>query len=379
MEAFVMLPRLYTKSMDTSRNGLGFFNKVIKCPVTEVENNEYTLELEIAPTDRFVNVVAPDMLIKAKPNHSDPPQLFEVNTADFSNNGKSFVIKGTHIKSYFFNNLIRGTLTVSDLTGTAATVVENICRNVLLHRPSNNISYQNVILIGYDNTVGTVDVDLTKPLTLEELFFGEGGVIDTFGGTFKYDNDRIYLMKNRGRDADRIIRYGSGISDYTQSISNADTYTHIIGYARFTAQNADTFVYGNLIETGKAIPTSFYKNVLPIDFTDKFRNGSYDPINDQNAIATRLTTLTQRHLTANLSKLKEPTVNIRVTEQSELKRLKDVGLCDGVKVAYSVLGLSLRGKVVKTVYDSVLERYIEHEIGERKLSLSDLIKKSTRR
>ncbi|MBR0089943.1 MAG: hypothetical protein IJP94_08900, partial [Clostridia bacterium] len=124
-----------------------------------------------------------------------------------------------------------------------------------------------------------------------------------------------------------------------------------------------------------------FQKLLPVDFSDRF-NDKYDASTSSGraAIKSRLNTLTQRYVNSNTSKLGQPKANIVITEQSELNKLQDVGLCDKVRVVHSAAGLTLESnKITKVVYDSLRERYVQHQIGERKLNLSDYIKKSSRR
>lgn len=392
-----MLPRLYRKTGAFSPgNGYGFFNHCSKCEVSEERNGEYSLEMVLMPNDRLVDTVIPGMLVKAKPNHIDPPQLFSVNDIEISSNNITNIY-ATHIKGLFFNTIVTPfeiTETNSvNLTGTIYEIVETILARVRTHRPYMDKegimhSGQTVEVIGFDNTQKTLSIDLNKPLTLDEVFFGEGGIISTFGGEFKYDNEKIYLYKNRGVQTYKTIRYGSGISNFAQTLSNTENYNNVIGYAIFSNQG-DSSVMNNLVYyidsdiinvPGETTPYLFQK-LLPVDFSDKF-NDKYDASTPSGRadIRGRLQILTQRYVNSNTSKLGQSKANIVITEQNELNKLQDVGLCDKVRIVHSAAGLTLESnKINKVVYDSLLERYIQHEIGERKLNLSDYIKKSSRR
>ena len=54
--------------------------------------------------------------------------------------------------------------------------------------------------------------------------------------------------------------------------------------------------------------------------------------------------------------------------------LESVSLCDTVTVTYPKLGVSAKAKVIKTVYDSLRERYISVDIGDAKTDIVDAIK-----
>jgi len=54
--------------------------------------------------------------------------------------------------------------------------------------------------------------------------------------------------------------------------------------------------------------------------------------------------------------------------------IETVSLCDIVTVIYPKLGISAKAKVIKTVYDSLRERYISVDIGDAKTDIVDAIK-----
>lgn len=392
-----MLPRLYelknnTHSLDG--NGYGFFSKLSKCYVTEEKNGEYYCELEIMPNDRLVNALAPGLIIKAKANHKDTPQLFEILKVQVAKNGVT-TVTANHIKQYYFNNIIRPIIFQPysyKYSGTAAEVVKKVSSSTRLLRPStddsgNSLLYQYVNVSGFDNTSKTLGLDFSQPLTLNDVFNSDGGIINTFGGEFHFDNSDIYFLKKRGSNTNKVIRYGSNISDYTQTLDNSEVYKLIYPYAKFSANDNYIVIEGTMAVTNASIEDYFYYKVLAKDFSDKFcakkynSGGTYDPMTPegQEYIENRLTELAEKYVENHPHKLVEPKVNITVTYQPELDKLQNIGLCDTVKVIYGQLGMTHSAQVIKTIYDSLNERYVEMEIGEKKLYLNNFIKKSNRR
>ena len=78
-----MIPRLYARSGVINdyllNNGLGFISTCTECRVTEERNGNYYLDMTVPKSDRLAGALAPDMIVKAMPNFTDPPQLFEIN------------------------------------------------------------------------------------------------------------------------------------------------------------------------------------------------------------------------------------------------------------------------------------------------------------
>jgi phage-related protein len=96
-------------------------------------------------------------------------------------------------------------------------------------------------------------------------------------------------------------------------------------------------------------------------------------------IVAEINSLGQKYVNRNRAKLSQPSVNIRVTYRSELDRLSNVGFSDTVTVSYGPLKMIHTANVTRTVYDSLLERYNELQIGDKKMTLSSFIRSSLRR
>ena len=391
-----MLPRLYQNATkiieghDFDNNGYGFFNQCTKCDVTEERNGEYFAEIEIGANDRLIDKVSPGMFVKAKPNPKDPPQLFEVNEVVISKNG-SASIKANHIKSYFFNNVIRPAYYSAfdyKLSGTVEEIINSITQHTRLLRPSEDDEgktylYQKVMVSGFDGQESkTLPLVLDTHLSIDTIFNDSSGIIANFGGEFYFNNFKVYFKKNRGSKTNKVIRYGSSISDYSQTIKNEDNYTSIFPYAKFSnSDEGDIIVEGDVVSTNKPIVDAYFQRVLVKDFSDKFKSKKWDETTKKGReeIKEQLNFLAGRYAVNHNAKLIQPSVNMNVTYQPELNKLQDIGLCDTVKVIYGPLRATHTAKVIKTVYDSINERYKEIEIGEKKYKLTDFLKKSNRR
>ena len=63
-------------------------------------------------------------------------------------------------------------------------------------------------------------------------------------------------------------------------------------------------------------------------------------------------------------------------EYANVAPLQRLNLCDTATVIHNKLGVKCKAKVVKTVYNVLLERYDEIELGETRTNLSDTVKTS---
>ena len=65
------------------------------------------------------------------------------------------------------------------------------------------------------------------------------------------------------------------------------------------------------------------------------------------------------------------------SEYEELKALEQVSLCDWVTIRHKDLGIDMKAQVVKTVYDTLAERYNKIELGSAKANFGDTIRQAT--
>ena len=112
------------------------------------------------------------------------------------------------------------------------------------------------------------------------------------------------------------------------------------------------------------------------DFTNEF-------LKDETVSNRTLAEKAEKWLQAH--DIKSPSVNVTVSfvqlwessEYEELKALESVSLCDWVTVRHKDLGIDMKAQVVKTVYDTIAERYNKIELGSAKANFGDTIRQAT--
>lgn len=377
-----MMPRLYDAVADLRAyddNGHGFFSTCSKCEVTEERNGAYSLSMTISERDLLANTAMVGMFVKAKPNQYDEPQLFEINEIIKNSSNGTITINANHIKFLGLQNT-----------------------------PSNDVNYTNEyketpeeivnFLLSYsinENNLFTFTSDITEKKLFnyskvaskkigEICGNSEGSLLDVFGGEFHYNNFEIELLKSRGTDSGKKIMFGYNLSDYKQTMTNDDDYTHCIGYATVDTANDDkktiTLAGDPTLATKHEI---IFPKVKLIDFTDKIREelGSdfkvrTDRSDDINLVKELLMYYSNEYVIFN--GWSSPKVNIVITYQPEIDKLQDIKLCDTVTVCLNKKTQSIKSKITKVVYDSILERYTLIEVGEKALSLYDFLSKTRR-
>lgn len=381
-----MLPRLYNassiyKATYLNNNGLGFLRDTISCEVTEEKNGEYFLDAVISGSDRLADVITDSMLIKAKANNMDPPQLFEINKVVPSHGygGKQIKVSAQHIKYLAFNNYIPSNVDYADDTGSPSQIMANVFSRLAL---PHDFTFTSGIA-----SLGTIDMTDAPAKTLGEIIGGqENSLVSVFDAELHYDNFDIELLASRGRASNHRIMFGHNVSSCEQTLTNDASYSRIVGYAKVPAYASGSgsssqsykVITSTPVSTGS---TRTFPKIKQIDFTSELRNyfgndfkivgGTLVP-----GIQDKLNDLTAEKL-SEYSGIANKDVNIKIDYRPELDRLNNVGLCDTVNVVLGT-GSVIRAQVTKVKYDSLAERYKMLEIGDPKPMLPAFFTKKRR-
>lgn len=375
-----MLPLLYnynTLPSSFNNNGLGFIRNCTKCKAIEERNGLYELELEALTNDQLAESLVPKMFVKAKANPHDAPQIFEIYSTSVTDTKIS--AKAQHLKYIAGANLIKQPFTEQAMTPTDTW---NYIQSHDYYRAwESEFAFYSDITSVLHVTAGD-----DKPTRLGDFIQGvRGSMVDVYGGELHFDNFRIELLQSRGTNTGIAIRYGSNISSFSQDSNINTVYTHLMPYATVNAkyyENGGTAsprkIYGELIDLHNTSLT--YRRCLEYDFTDEMQGkddilvvyaSNETPVNWDN-ITGRLQTKAQNYIDKNSTALTEPSVNIKVDIADTLKKLENCKLCDTVQVYFEPLGFSANAKIVRTEYDSLLEKYTKIELGTMKKTIADL-------
>ena len=107
-----------------------------------------------------------------------------------------------------------------------------------------------------------------------------------------------------------------------------------------------------------------------LDLSDKFESKPTTSQLQNEAIS---------YMTSNQTNLPKQTINVSfinlrdTSEYAEFASLFECGLCDTIKVVFPKYGMMGMYKIVKTVYDVLLERYDEMELGSLSITLSEAL------
>jgi phage minor structural protein len=343
----VMTPVLFNATYTTyTTNGIGSLAQCTECTVTEERNGTYELELKYPASGVLINLLKVDCIVLAKPNDTAQPQPFRVYRISNPING-ILTVYAEHI-SYRLSAIPVGRFTAVN----AADAMAKLKTNAAVTCP---------FTMWTDKTT-VANFSVGQPSSIRALLGGQAGsILDVYGGEFEFDNLTVKLHANRGSDKGVTLRYGKNITDIKQEENIQNLITGVYPFW----QKDDTYVE----LTGKIVTISSgfsYARVVPLDCSDKW---------EEPPTQTQLQQAATSYL--NQPGRGVPKISIDVSfiqlwqtaGNESLGALERVSLCDTVTVVFESLKINATAKVVRTVYDTLHERYKEITLGEARGTL----------
>lgn len=355
-----MVPLLFEKdATDFSTRGLYALSDAISCTVTEERNGLFELELVYPVDGNHFSEITEDRLIVAFPHENGTKQAFRIYRREASIEG-TVTFYARHISyqlSFIPVDLCSGQ------TDSAQTMMETLAQAAQVACP---FSFESDI-----TTAAALSFAVAAPVGFRSALGGmEGSVLDHFGGEFEWDNWTVRLLENRGADNGVRIAYGKNLTEFDDALDIGETITGVMAYYAYVDENEqEQIVYTNpkVIANGN---TEFaHARIAPLDCSGNF---------DEPPTTEALTAYATQYLarTANADPTQEINVSFvplgQTAEYTGLAELERVSLCDTVKVSYPALGISVKKKVTRTVWNVLSNRYDEVTLGTEQ-TLADTI------
>ena len=347
-----MIPILYEKTeTDFNSNGLGRLRDCIRCEVTEERNGIYECEFDYPINGLHYKDILLGRIIAVEHDDSGDVQPFDIYSYSRPING-IVTFKAWHI-SYRQRRLV--------VSGSNINTLANAFLMIKGSVPSNPFSYSSdMTASGYMSAADGM------PRSVREFLGGvEGSILDTYGGEYEFDKFQVNLWKNRGEERNFTIRYGVNMTDFTDDMDYTNSYTAVIPYWA----GDGIVVKGSMVSTGSA-GYDGREACVPLDLTDKFET--------QPTVA-QLESAAASYLASNQPMF--PSRNVKVyfirlkdsDEYIQFANLQSCRLCDSIKVIFPMYNVEGRMKIVRVVWDVLLERYIEMELGNLSVSLAEAL------
>ena len=377
-----MIPILYNG--DETRfinNGIGRLSDATRCQVTEERNGIYELQLDYPITGAHFEDIKQGRLIAATHDDKGDLQPFEVYRRTVPDLNGIVTFYAHHI-SYKLNGV-----TVEPFTaGSCAAALQQIKdRSINL----------NPFTFWTDKTT-TADFTSDAPRNARAMLAGEeNSILDVFGsGEYEFDKFTVKLHAARGTDSDCEIRYGKNLTDLNQDIDSSGTFNAIVPFWKDSEGNIlmlpeKMIIYEgvepqlayltdhNLIiirtETNEPIEVPYWEvDAAPMDLSDAFEEM---PTVEQLRQAAKVRFESGEYW-APKENLTVDFVQLWQTEEyKDYAGLQRVSLCDTVSVYYPQVAIAaVKQKVVRVVYNVLLDRYDSIELGAVQTTLGEQIK-----
>ena len=351
-----MIPVLYpADATEFSDYGIGTLTETLSCQVTEERNGVFECVLKYQSSGYLFGEIKKERIIKAKPNDTKPPQAFRIYKITTPING-SITVYAQHI-SYDLSTIATMPFSAKSITPTQA--MEQVFKNtVSMHRFTFKTDYSSAKPFSVD-----------APKSVRACLGGEeGSILSLWGGEYEWDNFRIIHHQGRGTHTDVVIEYGKNLTKLDHETDNTDIYTELLPYAVKTNENDEEEV---LTLPEQVLPITKSELVthktLILDFTEKFEDGYPITVDTLRAKA-------KDYISSHPLGVETQTITVSfepLWKQPEYAAvLERVSLCDTVTIRHSILGITTKAKVIKTVYDTLSEKYTSISLGAAKGSLA---------
>lgn len=351
-----MIPRLYEadeRSFD--HLGLGGLPETKSCFVTEERNGQFELEMVYPMDGAKFNLLQPERIIYAPHDDSKTRQPFRIYKISRTMNG-DVTIYARHI-SYDLSKMTVKPFSASSVAQAMAGL------------KTNTIGEQPFTFWTDKSTVANFKVE--EPSTVRSRLGGvQGSILDVFGGgEYEWDHFTVRLRQNRGADNGVSLRFGKNLTDLVSEEDSTNVYTSCVPFWKKenTVIMLEDFVvhseYEDLFDNAMCIPLD-----LSSELTSE----------DQDYVPTtaELREAAEAHMNRNLAWIITQSISaqfVALWQTEEFKKtalVQRLKLCDTVWALHPKLGVNASAKVIRTVYDVLLERYSSIEIGEARTDLN---------
>lgn len=373
-----MIPILYSfDELYFTSNGLGRLTECASCIVTEERNGIFECEFVYPVTGKhYKQMVDNGGIIGVI--HDDHHDIQRFDIYSYSAPIDGMVTFYAHHISYRLSSVILEPFDATSI-GDAFTKIP------LKAMTTCDFTFHTDKL-----SVGTFKVD--HPVNTRSILGGtEGSILDVFGGgDYKWNNFEVWLYSNRGTDTGVTVRYGKNLADISNNVDDSSSYSAIIPY---WSGSEGEVVYGSMvispqlrarefpwteerlfeIEDGDDNIINFRVPIITpkeVDFSQDFEFTPTPEQLEDRALQYMLANETwelRQNIKVNFVQLWQ------TPEYENVAALQRVSLCDYVSVYFPELGVIQNSqKVIKVVYNVLLERYDSMELGQASWTLSDL-------
>ena len=354
-----MIPILFDSSAtDFTTFGIGALAETISCQVTEERNGPYECVLKYPITGRLYSEIQKERLIKAKPNDTSQDQAFRIYRITKPLNG-IITIYAQHI-----------TYDLASIATPARSPIPIAPQLAMNHVFAEALTKHNFTF--RTDYAAEKEFSVKHPKSIRSVLGGEeGSLISLWGGEFEWDNFQVIHHQGRGSNTGVVIEYGKNLKTLEQDADITSVYTDLLPYA----VNSDLEGNETVVTLDEPLlpisdTTLIQRKTLIKDFTDSFQT-------EEAITKEALKEKAQKYIENNPLGSETPSLTISfepLWKQPDYAAiLERVSLCDRVTIKHAILGVEATAKVIKTVYDTLAEKYVSITLGSARSNLMDTV------
>lgn len=342
-----------------------------KCEVTESLNGSLELDLEYPVQDKkqISSNITRGAVIKCPVGDKRQSQLFRIRKVTKTT---------TRVRAY------AEAIAIADLRGNFVrdtNVVGKTRKNAMIQILANT-SQNHAFTVGTLDTNSVIDILRVVKYSPLRAIVGddENTIINRYGGEIIYNNFELNMIDHRGSDKGVVISYGKNITGIEETVDDTELATSIIPVGK-----------DNLLLPEYQIDSQYINNYEKIYYkTVDFNNIGIAEAKDDDPGVTREQALQQLRdavaLMYDVNKVDMLNFNykvnfIQLSKTEEYKNyaiLEDVELGDTVAIKHLKMNIDLEGRVIKTKYNVLLDRFSEIELGFNKKNFTSIINETNK-
>ena len=327
------------------------------CEVAEERNGTYELYLEIPIASEQYTMIETDCWIQARPSEGSPDQFFRVYNVEKNMAGLA-IVEAEHI-SYLLAAYPVDRVAPANRTATQAM-------NAVLTRAAQLLPAHHGFQAWSDVTATSNGFSATAGSARAALGGVQGSILQFYGGEYEFDNLTVRLHRARGRNSGVRIEYRKNLLGLKASISTERSFTGLFPFVR----NDDSYVFLPEHVLWVDNRSGVQRRVMMRDFTHDLGD---------NPTVAQLRAAGQSFLSAN--DINVPSISMDVDfvhlwnspEYAEFVDLERVALCDTITVYHPDMGVDVTTKVIRTVYDTLRERFVKITLGSAQSNMASVL------
>lgn len=350
----------------THTNGICRLTDCVEATVTEIRNGEYTCQFVYPINGAGYDQIQLGRQIGCTHDASGDLQPFTIYRREANLDGTE-TFYAQHL-SYELNYVVQKPFTANGAAGVFEYLdTHRTSADRTGGRDWDTVPPSSPYRFSTD-VVSAAVYTLNQPTPLRTMMGGmQASVLDIYGGELEWDCYNVILHADRGKDGGAVIRYGGNLTGAQDSKDTSAAYGTVVPFwvdkSTGVVTNYSAYSKGNTDEY-------FPWKALPLDLSQSFET---QPTAAQaQEAAEAFLDANQAWLPFNnLSVNFEPWTDAQIAAESE--RLQNVCLCDYVRVDILWMGVSLKSKVTKTVWNVLTDRYDSIELGDLNPSYGSVI------